>query len=199
MLRAVAETRPRARRRSPHVVFTLPEEIAAIDLQNKRAAYGILFATSAATLRTIAADPKHFGAEIGFVSVLHTWTQDLRHHPHVHCVVPGGGLAPDGTWVACRPGFFLPVRLLAAMFRGKFVAGLRAAFERGELRFQGSLQHLRDRAASRSASIARCARLGRLQQAAVRWPGPGAEIPGALHPPRRHRQPAQSSTSANGA
>src|SRR5262245_13539172 len=130
-----------------HVVFTVPEEVAAIALQNKRVLYGTLFTASAATLRTIAADRKHLGAEIGFVSVLHTWSQDLRHHPHVHCVVPGGGLAPDGSWVACRPGFFLPVRVLAAMFRGKFVAQLRAAFDRGELRFQGALQSLRERAA----------------------------------------------------
>jgi hypothetical protein len=130
-----------------HVVFTMPEELARIALQNKRVVYGILFATSAVTLRTIAADEKHLGVEIGFVSVLHTWSQDLRHHPHVHCVVPGGGLSPDGGWVACRPGFFLPVRVLAAMFRGMFVTQLRAAFERGELRFQGSLHGLRDPAA----------------------------------------------------
>lgn len=130
-----------------HVVFTVPEEIAAIALQNKRTVYGILFAASAAALRTIAADEAHLGAKIGFVSVLHTWTQDLRHHPHVHCVVPGGGLTADGRWVACRPGFFLPVRVLAASFRGRFVAALRAAFEAGDLQFQGSLQHLRDRSA----------------------------------------------------
>jgi hypothetical protein len=130
-----------------HVVFTMPEELAAIALQNKRVVYGILFAASAATLLTIAADKKHLGAEIGFLSVLHTWSQDLRHHPHVHCVVPGGGLAPDGRWIACRPGFFLPVRVLGAMFRGKFVAQLRRAFERGELRFQGQLERLRERAA----------------------------------------------------
>jgi hypothetical protein len=130
-----------------HVVFTMPEQVAAIALQNKRVLYGILFAASAATLRTIAADPRHLGAEIGFVSVLHTWSQLLQHHPHVHCVVPGGGLAPDGRWVACRPGFFLPVRVLGAMFRGKFIAALRAAFERRELRFQGALHHLADRVA----------------------------------------------------
>lgn len=129
-----------------HVVFTVPEEVSALALQNKRVLYDILFQASAATLRTIAADPKHLGAEIGFLSVLHTWTQDLRHHPHVHCVVPGGGLAPDGRWIACHPGFFLPVRVLGAMFRGKFVAALRAAFERGVLRFQGGLQRLRERA-----------------------------------------------------
>jgi len=130
-----------------HVVFTMPEEVAAIALQNKRVLYGILFAESAATLRTIAADPRHLGAEIGFVSVLHTWSQVLQHHPHVHCVVPGGGLAPDGRWIACRPGFFLPVRVLAAMFRGKFVGALRTAFDRGELRLQGALQPLCERAA----------------------------------------------------
>lgn len=130
-----------------HVVFTVPEEVSALALQNKRVLYAIMFHASAVTLRTIAADPKHLGAEIGFLSVLHTWSQDLRHHPHVHCVVPGGGLAPDGRWVACRPGFFLPVRVLGALFRGKFVAGLRAAFERGELQFQGELQRLGERSA----------------------------------------------------
>jgi Putative transposase/Transposase zinc-binding domain len=130
-----------------HVVFTMPEEIARIAQQNKRVVYGILFAASAATLRTVAADPKHLGAEIGFLSILHTWSQDLRHHPHVHCVVPGGGLAPDGRWVSCRPGFFLPVRVLGALFRGKFVSLLRAAFAAGELKFQGGLQPLQYREA----------------------------------------------------
>jgi hypothetical protein len=130
-----------------HVVFTVPEEVAALALQNKRVLYEILFHASASTLQTIAADDRHLGAEIGFLSVLHTWSQDLRHHPHLHCVVPGGGLAPDGSWVACRPGFFLPVHVLGAMFRGKFVAQLRAAFERGKLRFQGELQRLGERAA----------------------------------------------------
>src|SRR3984885_13714569 len=92
-----------------HVVFTLPEEIAAIAYQNKAVVYNILFAATADTLRTIAADPKHLGAEIGFFAVLHTWGQTLAHHPHLHCVVPGGGLSPDGArWVPCRPGFFLP-------------------------------------------------------------------------------------------
>ncbi len=99
-----------------HVVFTLPEPIAAIALQNKRVVYDILFRSMAATLRTIAADPRHLGAEIGFVAVLHTWGQTLQHHPHLHCIVPGGGLAPDGQrWVACRPGFFLPVRVLSSL------------------------------------------------------------------------------------
>ena len=127
-----------------HVVFTMPEEVASIALQNKRELYGILFRASAATLQTIAADKRHLGAEIGFVSVLHTWTQDLRHHPHVHCVVPGGGLTPDRSWVSCRRGFFLPVRVLGALFRGKFLAMLRAAYERGGLQLQGALAPLKD-------------------------------------------------------
>ena len=127
-----------------HVVFTMPEELARIALQNKRVVYGILFAASSATLRTDAADKRQLGAEIGFVSILHTWSQELRHHPHVHCVVPGGGLTTQGRWVSCRPGFFLPVRVLSTMFRGKFVAHLRAAYEACQLRFQGALRYLRD-------------------------------------------------------
>ena len=95
-----------------HVVFTLPASAAEIAFQNKAAVYAILFRAAAETLSTIAADPKHLGAEIGFVGVLHTWGQNLQHHPHVHCVVPGGGVSPDGRrWIACRPGFFLPVRV----------------------------------------------------------------------------------------
>ncbi len=103
-----------------HVVFTVPEQIAAIAYQNKELVYGILFRATAETLRTIAADPKHLGAEIGFFAVLHTWGQNLLHHPHLHCVVPGGGLSPDGArWISCRPGFFLPVRVLSAFHAGK--------------------------------------------------------------------------------
>ena len=105
-----------------HVVFTVPEEIAAIAYQNKEQVYGILFRATAETLRTIAADPKHLGAEIGFFAVLHTWGQNLLHHPHLHCVVPGGGLSPDGSrWISCRPGFFLPVRVLSRLFRRLFL------------------------------------------------------------------------------
>jgi len=128
-----------------HVVFTLPEPVAALAYQNKRVLYDMLFRTSAATLRAIAADPKHLGAEIGFLSVLHTWGQNLLHHPHVHCVVPGGGIAPDGErWIACRPGFFLPVRVLSRLFRRLFVEQLRRAFDDGVLRFHGQLEPLRD-------------------------------------------------------
>jgi hypothetical protein len=128
-----------------HVVFTLPATLSPIALQNPRVIYGLLFKAAAETLRRVAADPKHLGAEIGFLAVLHTWGQNLQHHPHVHCVVPGGGLAPDGShWVACRPGFFLPVRVLSRVFRGKFLALFRSAFDRGKLTFHGKLAPLAD-------------------------------------------------------
>ena len=111
-----------------HVVFTLPEEIAAVAYQNKAVLYKLLFSATADTLRAIAADPKHLGAEIGFFAVLHTWGQNLMHHPHLHCVVPGGGLSADGErWVACRPGFFLPVRVLSRFFRRRFLELLEQA------------------------------------------------------------------------
>lgn len=126
-----------------HVVFTLPEQLAMIALQNKRVVYNLLFASAAKTLSTIAADPKHLGAELGFLAVLHTWSQTLRHHPHLHCVVPGGGLSLDGTdWVSCRPHFFLPVKVLARLFRRLFLQGLQQAFANGQLRFYGSLTYL---------------------------------------------------------
>jgi predicted Zn-ribbon and HTH transcriptional regulator len=130
-----------------HVVFTVPEQIASIAFQNKEAVYGILFRAAAETLRTIAADPQHLGAEIGFFAVLHTWGQALLHHPHLHCVVPGGGLSPDGArWVSCRPGFFLPVRVLSRLFRRLFLEALLKAFDTGKLNFFSSLESLRDRA-----------------------------------------------------
>jgi hypothetical protein len=131
-----------------HVLFTLPAEAAAIAFQNKAVVYAILFKAAAETLCTIAADPKHLGAEIGLVAVLHTWGQTLQHHPHVHCVVPGGGPAPDGTrWIGCRPGFFLPVRVLSRLFRRRFLERLHAAFEAGDLGFHGELADLADPAA----------------------------------------------------
>jgi hypothetical protein len=126
-----------------HVVFTLPAVIGPIALQNQRVVYGLLFRAAAETLQQIAADPAHLGAEIGFLAVLHTWGQNLQHHPHVHCVVPGGGLTPDGSqWVSCRPGYLFPVEVLSQVFRGKFLSGLRAAFDRGELSFHGQLTPL---------------------------------------------------------
>jgi hypothetical protein len=128
-----------------HVVFTVPEEIAAIAYQNKELVYGILFQTTAETLKTIAADPKHLGAEIGFFAVLHSWGQNLMFHPHLHCVVPGGGLSPDGQrWVACKPDFFLPVRVLSRLFRRLFLESLQKAFDSGKLQFFGSLEPLRE-------------------------------------------------------
>jgi Putative transposase/Transposase zinc-binding domain len=126
-----------------HVVFTLPSLAAEIAFQNKRVVYAILFRTAADALRDIAADPRHLGAEVGAVAVLHTWGQALQHHPHLHCIVPGGGLSPDQTrWVACRPGFFLPVRVLSRRFRTLFLERLRAASAAGELRFSGALAAL---------------------------------------------------------
>jgi hypothetical protein len=131
-----------------HVVFTLPEQIAAIAYQNKALVYEMLFHATAETLRTIAADPKHLGAEIGFIAILHTWGQNLQHHPHLHCVVPGGGLSADGErWVSCRPGFFLPVRVLSRLFRRLFLAQLQVAFDTGLLQFFNALEPLKAPAA----------------------------------------------------
>ena len=126
-----------------HAVFTLPRELAPLALQNKRLIYGLLFRTSAATLLEVARGPRHLGAEIGFFSVLHTWDQRLQHHPHVHCVIAAGGLAPDhSSWISSRRSFFLPVKVLGRVFRGKFVAGLKTAFREGKLEFHGNLAPL---------------------------------------------------------
>jgi len=131
-----------------HVVFTVPQEIAAITYQNKAVVYDILFQATSETLRTIAADPKHLGAEIGFIAILHTWGQNLLHHPHLHCVVPGGGISPnDKRWISCPAGFFLPVRVLSRLFRRLFISQLQQAFDRGELHFFNSLDALQNRVA----------------------------------------------------
>jgi hypothetical protein len=122
-----------------HLVFTLPAQIADIAYQNKTVIYDILFKASAETLTTIAADPKHLGARIGITSVLHTWGSAMTHHPHVHMIVPGGGIALDGErWVPCRPGFFLPVRVLSRLFRRLFLEKLAAAHTAGLLHFFGN-------------------------------------------------------------
>jgi hypothetical protein len=127
------------------VVFTLPAEIAAIALQNSAVVYGILFRTVAETLRTIAADPKRLGAEIGFFAVLHTWGSNLSYHPHLHVVVPGGGLSPDGNrWVSCRAGYFLPVQVLSRLFRRLFIEALEKAFRAGNLAFFSALADLKE-------------------------------------------------------
>jgi hypothetical protein len=128
-----------------HAVFTLPRELAPLALQNKRLIYGLLFRASAATLLEVARDPRLLGAEIGFFSVLHTWNQRLQHHPHVHCVIAAGGLAPDhAAWISSRRTFLLPVKVLGRVFRGKFVAGLKTAYREGQLEFHGQLAPLAD-------------------------------------------------------
>ncbi|MDD1668145.1 MAG: IS91 family transposase [Methanomicrobiales archaeon] len=128
-----------------HVVFTLPEALGPLALQNKVVVYGLLFRAAAETLIRIAKDPKHLGAQVGFLSLLHTWGQTLQHHPHVHCVVPGGGLSPDRTrWIPARDSFFLPVRVLSRVFRGKFLAYLRCAFDEGRIKLHGALSELRE-------------------------------------------------------
>ena len=126
-----------------HVVFTLPEQLASVALQNKRVVYNLLFSAASQTLQTIAADPRHLGVDIGFLAVLHTWDQTLRHHPHLHCVVPGGGLSVTGEgWRSCRRGFFLPVNVLARLFRRLFRQGLERAYDKGELSFHGACAFL---------------------------------------------------------
>jgi len=134
-----------------HVVFTLPHQLSPLTLANKRVLYDLLLRASAATLLEIAADPKHLGAEIGFMSVLHTWGQNVLHHPHAHCVIPTGGLSLDHQhWVHPRSAFFLPVKVLSRVFRGKFTAGWKKAFRRRQLTFPGSLQPLAQETAFRS-------------------------------------------------
>ena len=128
-----------------HVVFTLPEELRGLALRNQKVLYNLLFKAAAQTLLELAADPKHLGARIGFTAILHTWTQTLIDHPHLHCVVTGGGLSPDGErWVASRKGFFIPVKVLAHLFRGKFLAYLREACDSGKLVFPGDIAYLED-------------------------------------------------------
>jgi hypothetical protein len=122
-----------------HVVFTVPEEVAALALGNKKVVYSVLFRAASETLLEVAANPEHLGADLGFLAILHTWTQTLLHHPHIHCIVPGGGISPDGTrWVRSRDDFFLPVRVLSSLFRGKFLAYLAEAERAGTLRFGGA-------------------------------------------------------------
>lgn len=156
-----------------HVVFTLPAEVAAIAFQNKAAVYAILFRTAAETLRTIAADSKHLGAEIGLIAVLHSWGQNLHYHPHIHCIVLGGGVSPDGSrWVSCRPGFFLPVRVLSRLFRRRFLEDLRAAFDAHSLKLFGDIAGLTEPAAF-TRLLARARRLDWVVYAKPPFGGPG--------------------------
>jgi Transposase zinc-binding domain/Putative transposase len=134
-----------------HVVFTLPHHLSQLLLQNKKVLYDLLFHASAETLLEVAADPKHLGAEIGFLSVLHSWGQNLLHHPHVHCLIPAGGLSPDRLrWVHTRDHFFLPVTVLRRVFRRKFVDGLKRRFRQRQLTFAGTLQPLQNEKAFRA-------------------------------------------------
>jgi Putative transposase/Transposase zinc-binding domain len=129
-----------------HVVFTVPQLLAPLALRNQRVVYGILFRAAAETLLQIAADSRHLGAQIGFLAVLHTWGQNLHHHPHLHCVIPGGGIASDQhQWISCRRQFLFPVKVLSRLFRGKFVAYLKAAFREGALGFHGELKSLTEK------------------------------------------------------
>ena len=171
-----------------HVVFTLPPAAAEIAFQNKQTVYGLLIRAAAEALMTLAA--ARLDARIGLIAVLHTWGQTLTHHPHVHCLVPGGGVALDGRrWVACKPNFLLSVRALSKTFRRLFLEGLEAAFRRGELGFFSELAALADPAALRRAR-ARVApkRLRRLRQAAIRWPRARIGLSRPLHPPHGDRQ-----------
>jgi hypothetical protein len=138
-----------------HLVFTLPAALGALAYQNKARLYGLLLKAAAETLTTIAADPKHLGAKIGVTTVLHTWGQTLDHHPHVHCIVPAGGISLDGSrWVACRPGFFLPVRVLSRLFRRLFLDGLAEAHGRGEIEAFGNLAELKQPSAFKAYLMA---------------------------------------------
>ena len=165
-----------------HVVFTLPASIGAIAFQNKAALYDLLFRSAAETLITIAADPKHLGARIGLTAVLHTWGSALTHHPHVHVIVPGGGLSPDGgRWIACKPGFFLPVRVLSRLFR-LFLEGLAALHIAGRLAFLGDLAPLAaqssctniPRSADGAQEVETILSLGCLSQSSARFRSPGS-------------------------
>ena len=186
-----------------HVVYTLPAAIADIAYQNKAVIYDLLFKASAETTLTIAADPKHLGARLGFMSVLHTWGSALTHHPHVHMVVPGGGLSPDGSkWIACRPRYFLTVEVLSALFRRLFLQMLVAAHHAGRLQFFGNHVQLADKAAfkaylrplrqsigwstprSRSPDPSKCCTTCRATPTASRFQSPVA----VRRPQRRHLQ-----------
>ena len=173
-----------------HVVFTLPAQLAPLALQNKKIIYDLLLRASAETLLEVARNPRRLGAEIGFFSVLHTWNQKLQLHPHVHCVVPAGGLSLDHTrWIPSRPRFFLPRPVLQRRFRGKFVAGLKSAFQHNQLPLlrgvdpAGSAQDLRLLAKTTVSK-----ELGGLLQTTLRWPRVCAPVSRPLHPSRGHLQ-----------
>jgi hypothetical protein len=165
-----------------HLVFTVPKQIADIAYQNKAVIYDLLFKASAQTMITIAADPKHLGARIGFTAVLHTWGSAMTHHPHVHMIVPGGGISLDRRrWVSCRPRFFLHVRVLSLLFQRLFLEKLAAAHQAGRLQFFGEPGHL----CGLSGALAQD-QVGDLRQASVRRTRGGARLPVALYPSGGH-------------
>src|SRR4051812_43931019 len=174
-----------------HVVFTLPNALGPVAFANPRVVYGLLMRAAAETLLEVAANPRHLGAEVGVLAVLHTWGQNLALHPHVHCVVTGGGLSADeGRWIAGRDDFFLPVRVLRRVFRGKFLAGLRAAFKRGRLRFPGRLAVLGDSEQYKPSPLRDGAdQLVRVCQATDKRPRDGLKASGAVHTQGGHQQP----------
>ena len=173
-----------------HLVFTLPAAIGAIALQNKAAVYDLLFRTAAEYMTTIAADPKHLGARIGLTAVLHTWGSALTYHPHLHVIVPGGGLSPDESrWIACKPGFFLPVRVLSRLFRRLFLDGLAALHAADRLAFRGDLVPLADKRAF-DAAVAPMRRSDWFVFAKRPFAGPQAvpRLSLPLHPSCRDRE-----------
>jgi hypothetical protein len=178
-----------------HVVFTLPAELADLAAHHASALYNLLMQSAAETLREVAANPKRLGAQIGVLMVLHTWGQNLHLHPHVHCVVTGGGLSCNARgvvdasprWVSCRPGFFLPVRVLSRLFRGKFLAGLRGLHAQGKLRLPGLLSN----GPSFTAWLSPLYAKDWVVYAKPPWrSGASAEVPGAVHAPRGNQQPS---------
>jgi hypothetical protein len=168
-----------------HVVFTLPAEIVRIAYWNKKAIYGLLFKASAQTVTTIAADRKRLGAKVGMTSVLHTWGSALTHHPHIHMIVPGGGLSPSGNrWVACKPGFLLHVRVLSRLFRRLFIEGLMALHRAGELVFFGDLAGLSEpQAFAAYLAPLRKNRMGSLCKTTLRWTRGGAGLSQPIYAP----------------
>ena len=173
-----------------HVVFTLPHELSALVLGNREKLYRLLFQAAAATLLEIAANPKHLGAQIGMLMVLHTWGQQLEHHPHVHVIVPGGGLSPDGRrWLTCRSNWLLSQNVAKKLFRGKYLAGVKKLHERGELALGGSTAELADRSRLNAFLRPLYKKDWVLQRQTAFWRTvPGAEVPGPLHAPRGHQQ-----------
>ena len=180
-----------------HVVFTLPSELGALALQNKASIYNLLFRATAETLTEVAAGWKDLKAKIGFFAILHTWGQKLDLHPHLHCVVPGGGISLDGSrWVSCPRGFFMPVKMLSRKFRGKFLALLKQSHQRGELTLAGSLAAYRSQVSFQPLALTFVWQgVGGLRQATLERTRAGVEVSGSLHASRGDRQSSVCSRS----